>query len=85
MAAVDCTMADLFYDSGRSPRHNGKPVPSVREEPTPIHPDEVRRMHEAMTREQRDYLIERRCLSDEVIDRYKLGFWWPVSLMRSLP
>ena len=38
-----------------------------------VDPDEVQKMHEALTQKQRQILRDERCLSDEIIDRYKLG------------
>jgi hypothetical protein len=50
-----------------------KPVKTTPQLP-PIESALIEQLHRALTRAQRDLLIKRRCLSDEVIDRYQLGF-----------
>jgi hypothetical protein len=49
-------------------------APSLPDGHPPIDKALVRRMHERLTEAHRRYLRERRRLSDEVINRYQLGF-----------
>jgi DNA primase len=70
--SMGLTMADLFDDTGS--RWNGKRLPPPVSELPPIDSSIVQHMHAALTSKQRNLLIEQRCLSAEVIDRYQLGF-----------
>ena len=53
---------------------NSKKKAQEQSDPDPIPNDLVEEMHRALTIEQRDYLKTQRLLSEEVIDRYKLGY-----------
>ena len=65
-------MPDLFDD-------DQKPAQPLRSQstlatPPPIDSSLVEEMHQNLSEEQRGYLHKERCLSDEVINRYKIGF-----------
>ena len=82
MAAVGLTMSDLFNDDnppGRINNGEGRPFPSPPQEGrghdlSPICPDVVERLHQALPERSRQFLKCKRMLSDEIIDRYKLGY-----------
>ena len=69
-------IAQWLRDHGLS---RGNPGSSKRKapdqsDPDPISSDLVEEMHLALTNEQHDYLKTQRLLSEDVIDRYKLGY-----------
>jgi hypothetical protein len=69
--AMGSEMGDLFVEpSSTTPSSPGRAA-SVG---APIDPAEIISMHEALTTKQRHLLRQERCLSDEVIDRYQIGF-----------
>ena len=75
VSSMGLTMADLFSGtSGNPSRNTGEREPTRTTALPPIAETEIDRMHQALTDKQRQYLIERRYLTDEVIDRYQLGF-----------
>ena len=76
VAAMGLSMTDLYHGSRTGSRGTQPPAQPTKASP-PLSPLEValvEQMHRALTREQRDLLIKQRCLSDEIIDRYNLGF-----------
>ena len=76
--ALGLSMADLFEDNGRAT--HGRPVFKKEREPQPapeperIDPQLIEHMHQALPDKARDYLKRERMLSDEIINRYKIGY-----------
>jgi 5S rRNA maturation endonuclease (ribonuclease M5) len=72
VAAMGLTLSDLYTDEIGG-RQVAAPRPASKS-PPPITEETVAAMHVALTPKQRELLRDHRCLSDGVIDHYRLGF-----------